>query len=338
MTIKEAKIKAIKKLRKSSGKEAAIDSEILLAHALGVSREELLTHDERIVPNSALKKFNSFIKRRAKHEPIAYIVGHKEFFGLDFFLNKHTLIPRPETELLVEESLRTITQPTLSYNKRGGNIISPLRIRGSKKGLRPVVIDVGTGSGAIAIAIAASSPATTVIATDISNSALKIAKRNAIANKVAKRIIFKKTNLLIFTIPRPRNSEKTIITANLPYLPTKVWQKCAPEVKKFEPRTALDGGKDGLKYYNQLFHQVACFFPLTGQCIFSDRERVRSLTSQTKKNTRAMSDLVLICEIDPSQKTSFAKLAKRHFPNAKVEIKKDLAGLARIAIITLILK
>jgi len=282
MTIKEAKIKAIKKLQRASGKEAPIDAEILLAHALKISREELLAHNERIVPAFALAKFHSLVARRAKHEPVAYLVGHKEFFGLQFAVNKHVLIPRPETELIVEEALYSLL--TTHYF---------------------LVVDIGTGSGAIAIAIAKNAPNATVIATDISKPALKLAEHNATLNDVDDRIVFRRDNLVSQVIRSAHLRDGVIITANLPYLPTKVWQKAPADVKKFEPRTALDGGKDGLKYYDELFHQIVA------------------------RNIKA----TVICEIDPSQKRSFPRLAKRHFPNAKVEIKNDLAGRPRVVII-----
>lgn len=282
MTIREAKRSGIKKLKRSSKDEAAIDAEILLAHILGLSREEALTHDERRVPPFLLSRFNRLIARRAKHEPVAYLTGHKEFFGLQFTVNKHTLVPRPETELIVEEALSMLH--TTRYT---------------------LVIDVGTGSGAIAVAIAKNAPMTTVIATDLSKPALKIAELNAKINDVDDRIVFARANCL----PKVRalNLNGCIITANLPYLPTRAWQQCPPDVKKFEPKSALEGGKDGLKYYDELFHQIV--------------ERELKAT--------------IICEIDPSQKRSFPKLAKRHFPNATVEIKNDLAGRPRVAIVSL---
>jgi release factor glutamine methyltransferase len=279
MTIREAKALGINKLKRASRKEAAIDTEILIAHVLGISREELLAHDERRVPSFALRRFRALLARRVKHEPIAYLNGHKEFFGLQFAVNKHTLIPRPETELIVEEALYSLS--TIHY---------------------PLIIDVGTGSGAIAIAIAKNAPNTAIIATDMSKPALKIAELNAQTNGVADRIVFEYADLL----PK-RKLLNCIITANLPYLPTRVWQKCSPDVKKFEPKSALVGGKDGLKYYDELFHQIV------------------------ERNIQA----VIICEIDPSQKNPFPKLAKRHFPGAKVEIKNDLGHRPRIAIISL---
>ena len=143
--------------------------------------------------------------------------------------------------------------------------------------------------------------------TDISSAALKIANQNAALNDSQDQIIFERANLLPPKISRSRFFGRVVITANLPYLPTKVWQKSAPDVKKFEPKTALAGGQDGLRYYDELFHQIV------------------------GRNIKG----AIICEIDPSQKRSFPKLAKRHFPKAKVKIKNDLAGLPRVAIISL---
>ena len=274
MTIRQAKISGIKKLLSKDRESAPLDAEILLAHSLGITREEMLAHDDRAMPALAAKKYRAYITRRAKHEPIAYIIGRKEFFGLQFFVNKHTLIPRPETELLVEEALNVL-----------------------RATCHVPLIDVGTGSGAIAIAIAKNVPNATVVATDISSAALKIANRNAALNDVQDQIIFERANLLPPKKVRSHFFGRVVITANLPYLPTKVWQKSAPDVKKFEPKSALVGGADGLKYYDQLFHQIV------------------------ERDIKGM----LICEIDPSQKRSFPKLVKRHFPAATVKIKNDMA-------------
>jgi release factor glutamine methyltransferase len=305
MTIRAAKILGIKQLKRAARAEAAIDAEILLAHALKISREELLAHDERPVPSFALAKFKTLLARRAKHEPVAYLTGHKEFFGLQFAVNKYTLIPRPETELLVEEALKIIRlRQVFDTAQHDKNKVALSVSKGS------IIIDVGTGSGAIAVAIAKNAPGTTVIATDILQPALKIAARNALINDVDDQIILKRLNLLGHKNTRSpifaTAGAKTIITANLPYLPTKVWQKCPPDVKKFEPKTALEGGRDGLKYYDELFHQVVA------------------------QHLKA----IIICEIDPSQKKSFPKLAARHFPDAAVEIKNDLAGRPRMAVIS----
>lgn len=287
MTIRQARQNGIRSLLKHSD-SAAIDAEILLAHALSATREEMLAHDDRPLPARVLARYRALIARRAKHEPIAYLTGHKEFFGLDFFVDKNVLIPRPETEQLVELALSSLATRHL-----------------------PLVIDIGTGSGAIAVSIAANDPNVTVIATDISAAALKLATRNAVTNDVAARIIFKRGDLLQpFLSFRGRENSRTsiIITANLPYLPAAVYKKTALDIRRYEPRSALVAGKDGLDLYDRLFDQAAA--------ILSGRK------------------LTILCEIDPSQKKKFPALVKRHLPRAKVEIKNDLAGRARVGVIT----
>jgi release factor glutamine methyltransferase len=315
MTIREAKNWGIRELRRTD-REAAIDAEILLSHCLGITREEALAHDERRVPSPAAARFRRLIARRAKHEPTAYLIGHREFFGLKFAVNRRVLIPRPETEMLVEEVLARTPRPA-----RGG---VPLFPRGAstkppfEKGRvgRVLVIDVGTGSGAIAIAVAKNSDAT-IIATDASKGALKVAELNAAMNGVEDRIDFMSADLLVtkrghdpffpFKLKTGHVPFSTIIAANLPYIPTADWRKCMPDVKDFEPRSALDGGPDGLRLYDRLFHQIIGL---------------------------GLKPTAIVCEIDPGQKRSLPKLAKKHFPTAKTEIKNDLANLARIATIS----
>jgi release factor glutamine methyltransferase len=310
MTIREAKLEGVKKLHHTDN-EAPIDAEILLAHCLNITREELLAHDERKISAFALRRFRGLVARRRKHEPIAYLIGHREFFGLQFEVNRHVLIPRPETEMIVEEALKKITHPTLTDVK---NSPYPLFSRGvqtpslEKGGSgRVLVLDVGTGSGAIAVAIAKNCNAA-VIATDSSKQALKIAERNAVENDVDDRIDFRHSDLLPVLVRPDQNREDIVVVANLPYIPTVDWRRCMPDVKSFEPRAALEGGPDGLRVYDRLFHQIIALDIKTA---------------------------AIICEIDPSQKKSFPKLVKKHFPDAKTEIKNDLASLPRVGIITL---
>ncbi len=283
MTIREAKTQGIRKLHGE-----AREAEILLAHVLGISREEALAHDERQVPASVLSRYRRLLDRRGRHEPVAYLTGRKEFFGLRFAVNKHTLVPRPETEMLVETAIQEL-----------------------KTSSQQLVIDVGTGSGAIAVSIAKNAPEATIIATDISKPALMVARRNAAANGVEDRIIFVEADLLRGQTPYYSKKGSApfspIITANLPYIPTADWRKCMPDVKNFEPRRALDGGVDGLRLYDKLFRQIIAL---------------------------KIAPAAIICEIDPGQKKTFPRLAKQYFPGASAEIKSDLAGRARIAIIS----
>lgn len=278
MTTNQALIWAIRKLKRTfcRNDSPALDAEVILSAITGHSRENLLIHPEKNLIARQFKKFKNLIIRRSRHEPIAYITGKKNFFGLEFKVNRSVLIPRPETELLVEETIKSCKLKAISYK---------------------LIIDVGTGSGAIAIAIAKHISKAKIIATDISAAALKIAKHNAKTHGVAGRIKFIKTDLL----PKPT----ALIVANLPYLPTRVWKNTMPDVKKFEPKEALLGGIDGLKIIKRL------------------------LTKIKKQNIHGM----VLLEIDPSQKSKLQKFISKLFPQAVLEIKKDLAGLSRMAII-----
>lgn len=312
LTTNQALIWAAKKLSRRkvgiptvmSGKNhydsPALDAEILLDHAAKRTKEELIINPKRKLSARQFKKFKNLIARRAKHEPVAYILGEKEFFGLKFKVNRSVLIPRPETELLVEESIKSYTLYPKPYT----------------------LIDVGTGSGAIAVALAKNIPKVKIIATDISVAALKIAKQNALRHSVSKKIKFVKADLLpqLSTL----NSQLlTLIVANLPYLPTRVWQNSMPDVKKFEPKEALLGGTDGLDVIKRLLKEISHLqFKL---------RKVGGMptSSRQKQNIHGM----VLLEIDPSQKSKLQKFIPKIFPNAILEIKKDLAGLFRLVVI-----
>jgi release factor glutamine methyltransferase len=288
MTIQKYLIWAIKTLQKNKIASSALDAEILLSFVIKKPKEFLYAHSEKKLSAAQILKFKKLLSRRARHEPVAYITGHKYFYGLDFFVNKNVLIPRPETETLVETAIDK--NPT-------------------------AIIDVGTGSGAIAVSLARHLPNAKIFATEISPAAAKVAQKNISHHKTA--ITLLRGNLLEpflkkYKISNPPAGEaglkSLLIAANLPYLMTCQWQKSQPEIKKYEPRQALDGGVDGLKYYRQLLQQI--------ELLITSRQL--SITS--------------IFEIDPSQKKSITKLIKRRFPTAKIEIKKDLAGRDRLVI------
>lgn len=291
MTTREALREATATLAKAGVDSPRSEATLLLGHALGKPKEFVLTHPEYKLTAAQKRRFFALIERRAKREPFAYITGHKEFYGLDFLVNHHTLIPRPETELLIETICKKLDPKRSTLN--------------------PIVIDVGTGSGAIAITLAKLLPRATVYATDISNVVLRIARKNAKLHDA--RVHFKKGNLLTPLKSQKLNvKSKMLIVANLPYLPTTTWRAAEPEVKKYEPRTALDGGPDGLKYYRQLINQIK-------QLLI----------------TYYLLRITLIIEIDPRQSKLLTALIHKIFPRACTEIKKDLAGQNRVLITTL---
>ncbi|MBI5222440.1 MAG: peptide chain release factor N(5)-glutamine methyltransferase [Candidatus Magasanikbacteria bacterium] len=269
-----------------------LDAELLLAFVLKKTREFVLAHNDCEVRKCVSVKVRKLIKKRANGMPLAYLVGHKEFFGLDFVVNKSVLIPRPETEILVENVLSFIIHH-LSHNKR------------------VVLIDVGTGSGCIPIAITSalkhfSTLAPKIFAIDVSEHALRVAKLNA--KKHGVKINFLHGNLLQpiannLTVEQ-FDSGTIIITANLPYLTPKQHQQSASI--NHEPKTALVAGKTGLELYEKLLGQI------------------RSLIT----NYQLL--MTIFFEIDPAQSKPVTKLIKKFLPNAEIQIKKDLAGLDRV--------
>lgn len=299
MTTNQALIWAIRKLKRTSCRNdsPALDAEVILSAVTGHSRENLLIHPEKNLIARQFKKFKNFIARRVRHEPIAYITGEKEFFGLKFKVNNSVLIPRPETELLVEESIKNYTLYPKPYT----------------------LIDVGTGSGAIAVALAKNLPNAKIMATDISGRTLNIARQNAHRHGVAQKIEFIKTDLL----PKLKAGGYFLILANLPYLPAHVWKNTMPDVKKFEPKEALLGGIDGLTIIKRFLKEIS-------RLQFKLRKVGGMPTSSRQKQD--IHGMVLL-EIDPSQKSKLQKFISKLFPQAVLEIKKDLAGLFRLVVI-----
>lgn len=211
------------------GASARPDAELLLMHASGMGRPELITSQNRSIAAEAALRYREGLRRRAMHEPIQYILGQQEFFGLTFRVNPAVLIPRPETEHLVEAALDRIDKHCA------------LRIA-----------DVGTGSGAIAIALAHSLPLAQITALDISPAALEVARENAERNQVSARIRFLESDLLQAVAGNRFN----MIVSNPPYIPDSDQAELEPQVRDFEPASALFAGPTGLEIYQRLVPQA----------------------------------------------------------------------------------
>jgi len=215
--------------------EAEIEAEVLLRYAIdpaGDASKAYLysSYQDGIAPDVA-ERFEALLARRLAREPTAYITGRREFHGLDLRVTPVVLIPRPETEQLVETAIKLArTEP-------------------GRPRLR--IADIGTGSGAIAVALAQDLPQAEVYATDISRAALKIAAENARRHGVERRIAFRAGQLLT-----PLHGYVDLIVANLPYVTTEDWSRLAPELREHEPRLALDGGADGLDLIRALLRQA----------------------------------------------------------------------------------
>lgn len=221
---------------------ARLDAELLLAHALGMSRLDLYVQFDRPVTSAETDRFRELIRRRGQGEPVAYLLGEREFRGRLFTVNPAVLIPRPETELLVEA------------------VLSLWRDEGYRGGW---VVDVGTGSGAIAVSLALEHPGCRVAAVDVSADALEVARANGARHGVADAIVFLHGDLLQPLEARGL-APLEVIVSNPPYVAEEEWAHLDKTVRDYEPRLALDGGPDGLAVVRRLISESRRLLPEGG--------------------------------------------------------------------------
>jgi release factor glutamine methyltransferase len=213
--------------------EARLVAELLLGHVLHVERAYLYAYPERTLSNPESGRWRRLLARARRHEPLAYLTHHKEFFGLGFYVDRRVLVPRPDTEVLVEAALAWAK----GFAARSGG--------------QPAIVDVGTGSGAIAVSLAVRLPGAKVHAVDLSPGALRVARHNARCHGVLERISFLRGSLL-----NPLAHPVDLICANLPYVTAAEMAALPPHIAAFEPRLALAGGEDGLDLYRDLLAQA----------------------------------------------------------------------------------
>jgi len=263
--------------------DSHLEARILLGHILKLSPAQLYTQPERTLSQEKIESLQQLIERRLCREPTAYIVKHKEFYGVDFYVDPRVLIPRPETELLVEKSFE--------FAKNRTNCLSSLK--------KPFLIaDVGTGCGAIAISLALNLPQIEVYATDISPSALEVARLNCEYHNVMEQITFIQGNLLE-PVPEPVD----LIVANLAYIKSSELADLSPEITNFEPIVAIDGGRNGLDLIQQLLEQA-----------------------EEKIHSRGC----LLLEIGQNQGKAMVSLINHCLPKARFELIPDLSGIKRV--------
>lgn len=230
---------------KQKGRDAPrLAAEILLAEALGCRRIELYTRYEEVPVEPHLNRYRDWVKRHAAGEPVAYLVGHRDFYSQGFRVTSDVLIPRPETELLVVEALDALKQ----LNRP-----------------QPLIVDVGTGSGCIAVAIASQAPQAKLIALDISPAALAIARDNAATHQLEDRIEFLQSDLLESL---PAAVAPDVIVSNPPYVGRSEAGTLAEDVRKYEPELALFGGEQGDELTGRLIEQAAQRLAPGGWLIF----------------------------------------------------------------------
>lgn len=235
MTIREAIAAATHHLSEVGIEDPQINAQVLLAYLLGKDRTYILTHPEESLETDLLRHFQNWVRQRASGVPLQHLTGHQEFYGLDFVVTPDVLIPRPETELIVEEVL------------------------GRNRKEAPLIIDVGTGSGCLAVTLAVQLNRSRVIALDISQSALKVARVNARRYGVEDRILFLASDLFSALVKGRSSTQADFIVANPPYVSDAEFDGLPREVREHEPRTALLAGPDGLAVHRSLLTESPAF-------------------------------------------------------------------------------
>lgn len=252
MTVLEVIQKSAEFLIKKDVESPRLQTELLLAHVLRLPRMQLYLDFARALSDTELDAMRELVKRRGQREPLQHIVGSTSFCGLEIAVNRHVLVPRPETELLAEQGWEFLLESTLQ------------RVPGAEqpKGWTPTALDFGTGSGCIAIALAVKCPEARVVGLDASADALAVAGENAARNGVSGRIEFRCGDGFSAL---PADARFDLIVSNPPYIPSAEIASLEPEVRDFDPRRALDGGPDGLDFCRLLATQAAPYLKSGGR-------------------------------------------------------------------------
>ncbi len=283
MTIAEAITYATGKLANGGIPTARLDAEVLLSFILVKDRAWLIAHDRDALDSTTELSFDDAVRRRARREPLQYIIGRQEFWGLEFTVTPDVLIPRPETELVVERALALV------------------RASGSAA----VIADLCTGSGCIAVSVAVEVKNARIFATDTSEGALAVSRENARRHGVADRIRFLSGDLFEPLAELDLRNQLDVITANPPYIPAGDLQTLQPEVRDYEPGTALIAGPEGTEIQKRIIATAPEFLKTHG---------------------------VLIMEMSMGQAAELRKTAEDTCSYEFIEILKDLAGIDRVIV------
>jgi release factor glutamine methyltransferase len=249
-----------------------LQTELLLAHLLHLPRMQLYLSFDRALTSVELDTFRELIKRRGQREPLQHIMGSTSFCGLELVVNRHVLIPRPETELLAESGWEFLNRlaDRMNHKPSAAPITArtdavrrgPASENEAETGGHLSALDFGTGSGCLAIALAVKCPGLHVDAIDLSGEALELAKQNATHHGIAERIRFLQGDG--FTA-LPARTRFDLVISNPPYIPTQEIETLEPEVRRHDPRQALDGGLDGLNMFRRLAVEAHAFLKQTGK-------------------------------------------------------------------------
>jgi release factor glutamine methyltransferase len=256
-SVGEALQRAAQRLRASGSRSPRLDAELLLAAALGIDRAGLFRAPERALAPQEAQRFNEYVRRREAREPVAYIRGVRAFRTIELEVSPDVLIPRPETETLVEVALEALARAQVRAGGAGGTSGEADGGPGGAAGpglFEPVALDVGTGSGCIALALAAEDPFVHVVAVDVDEAAVEMARGNATRLGLGGRVDIACSDLFESL---PAEQRFDVIVSNPPYVPAAEYEALEPNVRDYEPRLALYGGEDGLHIFRRLVFAAA---------------------------------------------------------------------------------
>lgn len=257
-----------------------LDAKVFLCHILGVDKLYLIVNKDRVLSDNEYNEYNKLIQNRLLGIPVQYLVKNQEFMGLDFYVEEGVLIPRPDTEILIEKILKSIDN-SKEYK----------------------IVDIGTGSGAITVSLAKYIKNSHIYSVDISKRALEIGKKNAMSHGVLSQIDFLQGSIYDPIDSLGLEGKIDIIVSNPPYIPTKDIENLQIEVAKYEPKLALDGGHDGLKFYRKIIDKAPQYLKDNG---------------------------ILALEVGHDQAKEIVSLMKEKESYDNIEITKDLSGIERV--------
>ena len=269
MTVLEGIQKSAEFLGKKGVEPPRLQAELLLAHVLSLPRMKLYLNFERVLTPAETDRLRELVRRRGQREPLQHLTGSTSFCGFEIAVNRHVLIPRPETELLAEA---------------GWNFLSTLSPSPS------TALDFGTGSGCLAIALALKAPATQVCAAEISPDSLVIARQNAASHGLAERLRFFQGDGFAAL---PNESRFDLIVSNPPYIPAAEIETLEPEVRDHDPRGALDGGADGLEFYRRLATEAGAFLKPRGKLMLEFGEGQAPALREILENQKWVVEAIL---------------------------------------------
>lgn len=271
MTIQNILNNAVEKLKTNNIENSLFEANILLCHVLGENKLFLVLNRDKELEKEDISMFNNYIEKRIKRIPLQYITGCQEFMSLNFFVNENVLIPRQDTETIVEY------------------VLEDVRTRNNNQVIR--ILDIGCGSGCISVSLAHYIEDVEIIAVDISEKALETAKKNAYFNNVSEKINFYLNNVFNYNFNDLFNFNFDYVISNPPYIPTETIVSLEKQVKDYEPKLALDGGESGLDFYYQIAKKSSSLLKNKGKLVLEVGHNQSNLVCEIIRNTNQFENI-----------------------------------------------